>query len=38
LLDRCDAARYAPRGGATADLVDRAGDLLGRLEGQTRDA
>lgn len=38
LLDRCDAARYAPLGGATADLVDRAGDLLGRLEGQTRDA
>jgi hypothetical protein len=38
LLDRCDAARYAPSGGGTADLVERAHELLGRLEEQTHDA
>ncbi|HKK69983.1 MAG TPA: BatD family protein [Candidatus Krumholzibacteria bacterium] len=38
LLDRCDAARYAPLGGTAADLVEQTRGLLARLEEQTRNA
>jgi hypothetical protein len=36
LLDRCDAARYAPQGTGEDSIVDEARGLIDRLEGELR--